>query len=1160
MFLVAVLVIPTSASAAGLSQDQISSILTILQSFGANQSVVNNVAKSLGSTAAQFSTGVAATSASQTLYLSKPTSSFYPSSGGAYGNTLGGAVEFGFTLSNYGNTDFYISKVPGVALLTSTAGSAGYPASGSSTLNYVVANQETYASDTGSAPYSGSYVIPAGVSRTFTYTGQVDNTNGVAGIRAFKIVQINYGTTASNPTGLSIVSGLSALTVTPNLASDSTNVPVLPSVTIQSPNNGDVWQLGNNNIIRWTYPTVLAGQNNVNVYVSLSNGNSTWDIWHTNTGGLSVSLTPNSGGEVSWSLLNFKDIPSGSYKIEISISDRLGVNYHGFSNSFTVINPNTPTATPLPVKPSPITVTLPRTGSIYDNGSLQNIPVSWNGYQGNFDYYRVFLGNTLSTSVLTNRLAPIQISKYSNSFSFKAGDGVKSFLDNLHGQTLSQIQNGYYVQVDAVKVVPDPYDALGRTTEYAVASGKSVVFTITTSPFSSSTTPAIFSITPTSGPVGTTVVVYGTGFNTTRDNVINISDGQLGVSLKMKSTYGNSLSFTMPVTFAAGKTYMISVDNDLLSNIAYFTVTSVAATITQQALPTLKVAFDQTTPLSGIVQPGERGVVFARIKVTAGPQAVNNMNNIQVGSNLSNADTKLKNIRVLLDGSQIGTVSNLIYNGSYYYGWINVSNISIPAYTSRIFTVIGDVDPLAVGSVNLGIAGWNFVAPGASVDQGGSPSYGNLMQINSSGVVASPAPVAQPYITVTSPSGGPYQAGSLLQVNYSAINFGDLKVNFDLVNQYGAVIRNIGTNLNNSGVYTWIPTADLAGTQWKILVSSADRGPSAQAYSPYFTVTPSYVPTSTTACAASSVSGYSVPAKNSGESVGSTKLISILNGTRSTSKTFTCNNGTFTESFETLNITCNSGYTQTGSGCAAVTPSSNSTSLPAPVISSITPTSGPVGTVVTIVGSGFNTTRDNIVNLTDGQRGVSVSVRSTSGNTLPITIPSTFIAGTTYKLSVDNDLVSNIAYFTVSAQSQATAPAETTTIPRSITVTGPLSSYFGPSPAAVTFTSSGVSRVKIEACVNQTSCTTLASSASVTSSNTSWFWSISGTEAFAGSMGEKQVWLKVTDLDSSISAFAPSYIYIIKPTVSPSGSPISERLDKASLFGAVLKAFSFTAN
>ena len=141
--------------------------------------------------------------------------------GGAGANgDAGASVTFAFTVTNTGNSDVYVSKVPGVALATSTTGSAGSPATASSTITYVTSNPGTMASDTGTAPTSGAFVIPAGSSRTLTYSGSLDNTNGTAGIRVFKITSINFGTSAGTPTGSSVSFNLDPLTVTPSLSSN----------------------------------------------------------------------------------------------------------------------------------------------------------------------------------------------------------------------------------------------------------------------------------------------------------------------------------------------------------------------------------------------------------------------------------------------------------------------------------------------------------------------------------------------------------------------------------------------------------------------------------------------------------------------------------------------------------------------------------------------------------------------------------------------------------------------------------------------------------------------------------------------------------------------------------------------------------------------------
>ena len=175
---------------------------------------------------------------------------------------------------------------------------------------------------------------------------------------------------------------------------------------------------------------------------------------------------------------------------------------------------------------------------------------------------------------------------------------------------------------------------------------------------------------------------------------------------------------------------------------APFNIVAVTSTI-----PTLTVALDSSTPASQTVTAGQSNVTFAKVKLAAGSQAVNNMNAIQVGSDSANASAVLANIKVYDGAVQLGTtVSSLVYNGSYYYQWIYVSGVSIPANTSKILTIVADIKSTASsGTVRLGIAGWNFDLPGTQVSPFSTAIYGNVMTIGS---------VTTPSITVLSPNGG----------------------------------------------------------------------------------------------------------------------------------------------------------------------------------------------------------------------------------------------------------------------------------------------------------------------------------------------------------------------------------------------------------------------
>lgn len=118
------------------------------------------------------------------------------------GMTTGYTVTFGFTLENVSDTDAFFSKDPTIGItMTNTSGLV-------LRLGLASANPAEYNGDTGT-----TCVIPAGLSRTFTYSGFVASTNGVAGFKTASITSIHYGTSPSDPGSATIGHGLQALTV-----------------------------------------------------------------------------------------------------------------------------------------------------------------------------------------------------------------------------------------------------------------------------------------------------------------------------------------------------------------------------------------------------------------------------------------------------------------------------------------------------------------------------------------------------------------------------------------------------------------------------------------------------------------------------------------------------------------------------------------------------------------------------------------------------------------------------------------------------------------------------------------------------------------------------------------------------------------------------------
>jgi peptidoglycan hydrolase-like protein with peptidoglycan-binding domain len=147
----------------------------------------------------------------------------------------------------------------------------------------------------------------------------------------------------------------------------------------------------------------------------------------------------------------------GSYGYSLSCYNS---NYGSRTTATSTVMVNVVAATTT----STINVTLPTIGSVFDNGDAQNIIAGWTGYSGNFDYYNVSIGNSISN---VEQLVGVGISKLSTGFSTTAA-ALKKAISSLSGKTAPE--NGYYFVVTAVK-----NDAAGGG---IVARGNSASFSI----------------------------------------------------------------------------------------------------------------------------------------------------------------------------------------------------------------------------------------------------------------------------------------------------------------------------------------------------------------------------------------------------------------------------------------------------------------------------------------------------------------------------------------------------------------------------------------------------------------------------------------------------------------------------------------------------------
>ena len=212
--------------------------------------------------------------------------------------------------------------------------------------------------------------------------------------------------------------------------------------------------------------------------------------------------------------------------------------------------------------------------------------------------------------------------------------------------------------------------------------------------------------------------------------------GVVNNEYKANSAYIQTATFTH--TYSTAGTYNPTFTVTNSNGQSAKTSLSVNVGNTIQTLPTLKVFLDSSTPASQTIPAGKGNIVFAKIKITAGSKDVNNLNAIQIGSDLANA-AKLTGLAVYDGATQIGTTNyGLSYNGSYYQSWIYLKGaLIIPAYTSKVLSVVADTSPegsgaFFTGSVRLGIVGWTFDSPGAVVDPLGTVIYGNTFTITSS--------------------------------------------------------------------------------------------------------------------------------------------------------------------------------------------------------------------------------------------------------------------------------------------------------------------------------------------------------------------------------------------------------------------------------------------
>jgi peptidoglycan hydrolase-like protein with peptidoglycan-binding domain len=116
--------------------------------------------------------------------------------------TVAGAAAYTFTLTNNSNNNLFVSKTVG----TFVNGVTNTPTNATSSIDSIEPI-EAVSGDTNAA-----YIIPTGGSRTFTINGVIQKSSASIKQERMSISSIQYGTSASSPTGSFITSGLTTLT------------------------------------------------------------------------------------------------------------------------------------------------------------------------------------------------------------------------------------------------------------------------------------------------------------------------------------------------------------------------------------------------------------------------------------------------------------------------------------------------------------------------------------------------------------------------------------------------------------------------------------------------------------------------------------------------------------------------------------------------------------------------------------------------------------------------------------------------------------------------------------------------------------------------------------------------------------------------------------
>jgi len=532
-------------------------------------------------------------------------------------------------------------------------------------------------------------------------------------------------------------------------------------------------------------------------------------------------------------------------------------------------------------------------------------------------------------------------------------------------------------------------------------------------------TPTISSLSPTSGPVGTSVTITGTNFGSSQGSSVVTFNGVASASSNWSAT-----SITVPVPAGASTGNVVVTVNGLASNGAAFTVLPTPS-ITGLSPNTGPVGTPVT--ISGTNFGGSQGT--STVTFGGAAAATNSWGATQIVATVPAAAAT---------GNVVVTVNGVPSNGSNFTvlptpSITGLSPASAPVGT--LVTISGTNFGSTQGSSSVsfnGVAAGNatWSATSIKVPVPAGASNGNVVVtvngVASNGVNFTVLPT--PSITGLSPGSGP--VGALVTI--TGTNFGGTQGGSTVV--FGGAAATAATSWSDTSIQVTVPANATTGNVVVTVNGVASNGSS-------FTVLPtpgitSIVPPSAPVGATVTINGANFGSSATGNSVTFGGVLATTTAWGPNAIQVPVPAGAATGN---VIVTVN-GVASTGV---------DFTVLPVPGIASLSPTSGAAGTPVVITGTNFGATQGTST-VTFG--GVAAVPSNWSDASITVPVPATAITG---------DVVVTVSGVPSAGSSFTVLPTPMVTglspasgfVGTAVTITG---SNFGPSQGGSTVTFNGV--------------------------------------------------------------------------------------------------------